>query len=95
MSSGDPARALRGRQRECEALDRLVASVFAGQSRGFVLRGEAGAGKTALLESLSEQGSGRGVARAAGVESEMELAYAGLHHLCAPILDRLEHGPVP
>jgi predicted ATPase len=52
MSSGDPARALRGRQRECEALDRLFASVVAGESRVLVLRGEAGAGKTALLEYL-------------------------------------------
>jgi DNA-binding CsgD family transcriptional regulator len=95
MSTDDPARALRGRQRECDALDRLVASVLAGQSRVLVLRGEAGAGKTALLEYLAGQGSGCRVARAAGVESEMELAYAGLHQLCAPMLDRLGRLPAP
>ena len=52
-----------------------------------VLRGEAGVGKTALLDYLAEQRVGLPVARAAGVESEMELAFAGLHQLCAPLLD--------
>ena len=60
-----------------------------------VLRGEAGVGKTALLEYLLERASGCRIARAAGVESEMELAFAGLHQLCAPMLDRLERLPGP
>jgi hypothetical protein len=64
---------LLGRQTEFEALDRLVAGVRSGQSRVLVLRGEAGVGKTALLEHLSATASGCQVARAAGVESEMEL----------------------
>ena len=66
-----------------------------GQSRVLVLRGEAGAGKSALLDYLMDQASGCRVARASGVESEMELAFAGLHQLCAPMLERLEHLPGP
>jgi len=72
-----------------------VASVRAGPSRALVLRGEAGVGKSALLEYLVRHASGCGIARAAGVESEMELAYAGLQQLCAPFLDRLESLPGP
>ena len=87
MSSSDLRRGLRGRRSECEALDRLVASALAGQSQVLVLRGEAGVGKTALLEYLVERASGCRIARAAGVESEMELAFAGLHQLSAPMLD--------
>jgi DNA-binding CsgD family transcriptional regulator len=95
LAAGAPGRRLRGRRRECEALDRLVESVRAGHSQVLVLRGEAGAGKTALLEHLLECASGFRIARAAGVESEMELAFAGLHQLCAPFLDRLERLPGP
>ena len=73
----------------------LVASVRAGPSRALVLRGEAGVGKSALLEYLVRRASGCGIARAAGVESEMELAFAGLHQLCAPFVDRLERLPGP
>src|SRR6478672_3345662 len=80
---------------ERDVLERLVAGVRAGQSRVLVLRGEAGVGKTALLEHLSSAADGCRVARAAGVESEMELAFAGLHALCAPMLGRLGHLPVP
>ena len=90
-----PERGLRGRSSECETLDRLVENVRAGQSQVLVLRGEAGAGKTALLEYLLERASGCCLARAAGVESEMELAFAALHQLCAPFLDRLERLPGP
>ncbi len=90
-----PGRRLRGRRRECEALDRLLDSVRAGQSQVLVLRGEAGAGKTALLAYMLERASGFRIAQAAGVESEMELAFAGLHQLCAPFLDRLERLPGP
>ena len=60
-----------------------------------VLRGEAGIGKSALLTYVSERARGMHVAKAVGVESEMELAYAGLHQLCGPLLDRLERLPVP
>ena len=90
-----PERGLRGRSSECETLDRLVENVRAGHSQVLVLRGEAGAGKTALLEYLLERASGCCLARAAGVESEMELAFAALHQLCAPFLDRLERLPGP
>jgi DNA-binding CsgD family transcriptional regulator len=86
---------LRGRPRECEVLDDLLASVRTGQSRALVLRGEAGIGKTALLEHLDSSASGFRVARAAGVESEMELAHAGLHQLCAPFADRIDRLPGP
>jgi DNA-binding CsgD family transcriptional regulator len=81
---------LLGRRSECAALDELVASVRAGPSRVLVLRGAAGVGKSALLEYLVQHATGCGTARAAGVESEMELAFAGLHQLCAPYVDRLE-----
>src|SRR5262252_7214145 len=86
---------LLGRRSECEALDRLVVDAFAGRSRVTVLRGEAGVGKSALLGYLSGRVVGWHVARAAGVESEMELAYAGLHQLCAPLLDHLDRLPAP
>jgi DNA-binding CsgD family transcriptional regulator len=72
-----------------------VADARAGRSRVIVLRGEAGVGKSALLGYLSDLVSGWHVARAAGVESEMELAYAGLHQLCAPMLSHLGRLPVP
>src|SRR5467141_3008570 len=89
------ATALTGRRSECDVLDRLIEAVGAGESRALVLRGEPGVGKTALLEYLVEQAAGFRVARAAGVQSEMELAFAGLHQLLAPMLDRLERLPVP
>jgi DNA-binding CsgD family transcriptional regulator len=95
MSAPVPARRLLSRRSECAALDQLVASVRAGPSRALVLRGEAGVGKSALLEYLVQRASGCGIARAVGVESEMELAYAGLQQLCAPFLERLEHLPDP
>jgi AAA ATPase domain len=84
-----------GRRAECEALDRLLADVHAGRSQVLVLRGEAGVGKSALLEYLLDRASGCRTARAAGVESEMELPFAGLHQLCLPFLDRLERLPGP
>jgi DNA-binding CsgD family transcriptional regulator len=90
-----PAGELRGRRRECDLLDRLLDVVRGGKSRALVLRGEPGVGKTALLDYLAEHASGCRVARAAGVEAEMELAYAGVHQLCAPMLDRLERLPAP
>ena len=89
------ARRLLGRRSECAVLDELVASVRNGPSRALVMRGEAGVGKSALLEYLLRQASGCGIAQATGVESEMELAYAGLQQLCAAWLDRLERLPGP
>src|SRR4051795_6703504 len=80
---------------ERDVLDRLVAGVRAGQSRVLVLGGEAGVGKTALLGHLAAAAEGCRIARAAGVESEMELAFAGLHALCARMLGRLGHLPGP
>jgi DNA-binding CsgD family transcriptional regulator len=76
-------------------LDRQLQRVRAGESSVQVLRGEAGAGKTALLAYVAEQASDCRIARLAGVESEMELAFAGLHQLCAPMLDGLEALPSP
>jgi hypothetical protein len=70
-------------------LDRLIDAVRAGESRALVLRGEPSVGKTALLEYVVRQASGCRVVRAAGVQSEMELAFAGLQQLLAPMLDRV------
>jgi DNA-binding CsgD family transcriptional regulator/tetratricopeptide (TPR) repeat protein len=95
MARNHPAQRLRGRSDECETLDGLISVARSGQSQVLVLRGEAGVGKTALLEYLVERASGFRVARAAGVESEVELAFAGLHQLCAPMLDRLDDLPAP
>jgi DNA-binding CsgD family transcriptional regulator/tetratricopeptide (TPR) repeat protein len=76
-------------------LDRFVASVRAGEGRALVVRGEPGVGKTALLDYLAARASKCLVLRAAGVQSEMELAFAGLHQLCAPMLDHAQALPVP
>src|SRR6266446_6478868 len=86
---------LLGRHNECGVLDRLVDAVRRGESRVLVVRGEPGVGKSALLEHLVGRASGCRVARAAGVQSEMELAFAGLEQLCAPMLDCLERLPPP
>jgi DNA-binding CsgD family transcriptional regulator len=86
---------LRGRTGELSTLRSLVEAVRAGESRVLVIRGEPGMGKTALLDYLAAQASGCRVVRALGVQSEMELAFAGLHQLCAPMLDRLDRLPVP
>ena len=84
-----------GRTSECALLDDLVAAIRRGESRSLVLRGEAGIGKTALLEHLIASASDLNVVRATGVESEMELGYASLHQLCGPLLDRLDRLPGP
>jgi DNA-binding CsgD family transcriptional regulator len=76
-------------------LDRLLDAVRAGEGRALVVRGEPGVGKTALLEYLVERASGCRVAHASAVESEMELAYAGVHQLLTPMLHRLERLPAP
>jgi DNA-binding CsgD family transcriptional regulator len=90
-----PGSGLHGRRGECELLDRLVGDVRAGQSRVLVLRGEPGAGKTALLDYLTRGAAGCRVTRVTGVEPETEMAFAGLHQLCAPYLDRLGYLPEP
>jgi DNA-binding CsgD family transcriptional regulator len=95
MSRTGPLPGLRGRHRECDALDQLLTRIRAGRSGVLVLRGEAGIGKTALLEHLASRASECRIARAVGVESEMELPFAGLHQLCAPFLDRLDRLPPP
>jgi DNA-binding CsgD family transcriptional regulator len=86
---------LRDRRRECRVLDQLLDAARAGESRPLVVHGEPGVGKTALLDYLVEHASGSRVAHASGVEAEMELAYAGLHQLLTPMLDRLERLPGP
>jgi hypothetical protein len=73
----------------------LVGDIRRGESRSLVLRCEAGIGKTALLEYLIESASDITILRAVGVESETELAYASLHQLCGPILNRIEALPAP
>src|SRR5580704_15567764 len=91
----EPAAGLTDRLRERGVLDRFVASVRAGEGRALVVRGEPGVGKTVLLDYLVGGATECLVARAAGVQSEMELAFAGLHQLCAPMLDHAETLPVP
>ena len=88
---------LTDRLSERGALGRLVEAVRAGESQTLVVRGEPGVGKTVLLDHLAGRASGSGcrVARAVGVQSEMELAFAGLHQLCAPLLGGAERLPVP
>jgi DNA-binding CsgD family transcriptional regulator len=84
-----------GRRSECEVLDGLLAAARGGRSAVLVVRGEAGLGKTALLDYAVESAADLMVVRSAGVESEMELPFAALHQLCGPMLDRLEHLPGP
>jgi DNA-binding CsgD family transcriptional regulator len=91
----DGVEELRGRRSEREVLNRLLAAVRGGQSGVLVVCGDPGVGKTALVESVVGPASECQVARAAGVESEMELAFAALQQLCAPMLDRLDRLPPP
>ncbi len=76
-------------------LDRQLERVYAGESSVLAVRGESGVGKTALLEYVAERASGCRIVRVTGVESEMELAFAALHQLCAPMLDGLDGLPGP
>jgi DNA-binding CsgD family transcriptional regulator len=91
----DRSSSLLGRGRERETLDRLLAEVLGGNARVLVVRGEPGVGKSALLGYLRDQVVGGRLLSAVGVEAEMELAYSGLHQLCAPLLDHLDALPVP
>src|SRR3954447_7145912 len=90
-----PGGRLRGRADECALLDTLVDAIRRGEGRSLVVRGEAGIGKTALLDYLARSASTLTVLRAMGVESEMELPYAGLHQVCASLLDRRDRLPTP
>jgi len=92
---GGRATGLTDRRRERGVFDRFIEAVRAGESRVLVVRGDPGVGKTVLLDYLVSRAPGCRVARAVGVQSEMELAFAGLHQLCAPMLDHLEAIPVP
>jgi DNA-binding CsgD family transcriptional regulator len=94
-TGSDRTPVLVGRTRERHALDWLLEGALSRRGGSLVLRGEEGMGKSALLEYLVERAAGCRVARAAGVETEIELAFAGLHQLCAPMLDRLERLPGP
>jgi DNA-binding CsgD family transcriptional regulator len=95
MSTSRPAPGMVGRRRERAAIDALIAAVRAGESRALVVRGDAGVGKSALVGYVAERATGCRIVHALGVESEMELAFAGLHQLCTPLLDRLESLPAP
>jgi DNA-binding CsgD family transcriptional regulator len=86
---------LLGRQDECAVLDRLLDGARAGRGVALVLEGEAGVGKTALLEYAIASASDLRVLHTIGIESEIELAFAAIHQLCAPVLDRVERLPVP
>jgi DNA-binding CsgD family transcriptional regulator len=86
---------LMGRRTERGMLDQLAAAIRGGESRVLVLCGEPGVGKTALLDYLAEQATDYQLVRATGVQSEMELAFAALHQLCAPMLSNLDDLPVP
>jgi len=83
------------RDAERDTLDRFVAAVRAGESQALVLCGEAGVGKTALLDYMAGNASGCRLVRIAGVQSEMELPFAALHQLCAPMLGSLQRAPPP
>ena len=95
MANRGFGRRLGGRDRECRALEHLLSEARTGNSHVLVLRGEAGVGKTALLDFAAEQATGYRVARLAGVESDMELAFAGLQQLCAPLTAHAEEIPEP
>src|ERR1700722_2293815 len=91
----EPMPALLDRERERAALDGLLGDLRLGRGGALVVRGEAGVGKSALLEYVAGAAADMRMAQAGGVESEMELAFASVHLLCAPLLDRLERLPDP
>jgi DNA-binding CsgD family transcriptional regulator len=93
--SGGHAPGLTDRRSERAVMDQFVDGVRAGEGRALMVRGEAGVGKTVLLEYLAGRATGCRIARVAGVQSEMELAFAGLRQLCEPMLDHAESLPVP
>jgi hypothetical protein len=86
---------LRGRAGECAALRSAVSSARSATSQVLVLRGEAGVGKSALLDYVAEEATGFRLALVSGVESDMELAFAGLQQLCAPLMAYVDQLPDP
>jgi DNA-binding CsgD family transcriptional regulator len=94
-SQGRARSELLGRRRECAALDKLLAQAGSRRSTTLVVRGEAGCGKSALLDYVRASAVKFQVVRCCGVESEMELAYAGLHQLCSPLLGPIDQLPRP
>src|SRR5215472_10680702 len=94
VSTGGAVR-LVGRGLESAVLEQFLTAVRGGESRALVLHGEPGVGKTALLEFLVQRAADFRVISVSGVQSEMELAFAGLHQICAPLLDRLATVPAP
>ncbi|MEU1274169.1 AAA family ATPase [Streptomyces sp. NPDC005799] len=86
---------LLGRRLECAVLDRMIGAVRTGESRALVVHGAPGVGKSALLEYATNSAAGLRVLHAIGIESERELAFATLHQLCVPLLDRLPNLPEP
>ena len=95
MATAQRPPAFRGRSSELQALERLVEEARASRSGVLVIRGDRGVGKTTLMRSATDRASGFRVAQVCGVESEMELPFAGLHQLCTPLLDRLDALPAP
>jgi hypothetical protein len=95
MVTKGPGELLLGRRRERELLDRLLAGARGGRSGVLVVRGEPGVGKTALLNYAISSASSFRVVRAVGIESEMELPFAALQQVCAPMMDRIERLPDP
>ncbi|MGD9995995.1 MAG: AAA family ATPase [Ilumatobacteraceae bacterium] len=95
MFGSDAEIGLLGRDQERDLFERLLDDVRAGRSRVLVLRGEAGVGKTALLDHVAVRASGCRVLRATGAESELPLAFAGLHQISAPMLEHVALLPVP
>src|SRR5689334_18775970 len=94
VGGGSPTK-LTGRRAESLVLDQLVAAMRRGESGALVVHGEAGVGKTALVEDLAARVPDCRVVHTSGVESEMELPFAAVHQLCAPMLNRLDHLPSP
>src|SRR5262245_46587285 len=95
MVTRGPGELLLGRRREREVVDRLLAGVRDGHSGVLVVRGEPGVGKTALLNYAISSASRFRVVRAVGIESEMELPFAALQQVCAPMVDRIQRLPDP
>jgi DNA-binding CsgD family transcriptional regulator len=90
-----PGARLLGRRAECEVLEAALVAARGGESRVVVLRGQAGSGKSVLLDFAVERAAGWRIATAVGIESEMELPYSGLHQLCGPMLDHVDRLPAP
>src|SRR6202049_2598412 len=86
---------LLGRERECEVLDRLLDGARGGRGGVLVVHGEAGVGKTALLDYAVEAARGFRIARTSGIEAEMELPFAAAQQLCSPFLELMDRLPQP